>query len=619
MFANSISDTSRCSQLKDLDNIKTFGFRGEALSSIGSSSLLTITSRHRDYKSTDTVRVHYSQRIASHPAFEKMTNSGTVVTVNNLYSNIPVRYKHIQSIPVQNQIRDVKLVLEYLAMTARSIGISMYDENTGSRILSISSLGENSTMTREVQVLRAVHDETFISCWKEVSATSLPFSVTGIISTVAKHGNYAQFITLNRRKLQVPELQSSISKLFRQSGFGAGEKRIPRKRKLTIDEAKLYPVYVFKVTGPVSGYDLIQEPSKSIVKAESIGIISKMILEVVNSFLISQGYSGAGSKKEGPKRNNEPAGVNTDGANKLVLSKVRSSKDDPKEVQGRLVMPITKKSLEKKLDEAFKILEPRTSSISNNAPVECCIPQLRNKATNIDLKHQSPFFTGFSRTEELKLLKGTLSSCEVVAQVDNKFVMAKIKIDSYQSPVLMLIDQHAADERIRVEMLIADFFNQCSVKPPELLPQSCEISLSDSEADLFQSYKESVHQWGIKYKWVGANAIQVTHVPSVIWKYCTAKNDFLKGMIVGYIYDLEEGRAAKLNLSVQEAEWPLMIRACPSKLIDVLNMTACRGAIKFGDKLTIDECHNLVAKLSRCKFPFQCAHGRPAVFPLARL
>ena len=96
--------------------------------------------RHRDYKSTDTVRVHYSQRIASGPAFEKMTNSGTVVTVNNLYSNIPVRYKHIQSIPVQNQIRDVKLVLEYLAMTARSIGISMYDENTGSRILSISSL-----------------------------------------------------------------------------------------------------------------------------------------------------------------------------------------------------------------------------------------------------------------------------------------------------------------------------------------------------------------------------------------------------------------------------------------------------------------------------------------------
>lgn len=40
------------------------------------------------------------------------------------------------------------------------------------------------------------------------------------------------------------------------------------------------------------------------------------------------------------------------------------------------------------------------------------------------------------------------------------------------------------------------------------------------------------------------------------------------------------------------------------------------GAIKFNDSLTRDECYSLVASLSTCQLPFQCAHGRPSIAPL---
>lgn len=40
------------------------------------------------------------------------------------------------------------------------------------------------------------------------------------------------------------------------------------------------------------------------------------------------------------------------------------------------------------------------------------------------------------------------------------------------------------------------------------------------------------------------------------------------------------------------------------------------GAIKFNDSLSRDECHSLVASLSSCQLPFQCAHGRPSIAPL---
>ncbi|CAL1527582.1 unnamed protein product, partial [Lymnaea stagnalis] len=43
---------------------------------------------------------------------------------------------------------------------------------------------------------------------------------------------------------------------------------------------------------------------------------------------------------------------------------------------------------------------------------------------------------------------------------------------------------------------------------------------------------------------------------------------------------------------------------------------ACHGAVKFGDKLTLEECEDLVSALKSCDLPFQCAHGRPSVTPL---
>lgn len=43
---------------------------------------------------------------------------------------------------------------------------------------------------------------------------------------------------------------------------------------------------------------------------------------------------------------------------------------------------------------------------------------------------------------------------------------------------------------------------------------------------------------------------------------------------------------------------------------------ACRGAIKFGDMLTLPQCRDILSKLTQCKLPFQCAHGRPTMLPL---
>lgn len=57
----------------------------------------------------------------------------------------------------------------------------------------------------------------------------------------------------------------------------------------------------------------------------------------------------------------------------------------------------------------------------------------------------------------------------------------------------------------------------------------------------------------------------------------------------------------------------------PEYLNNILKSKACRNAIMFNDILSVEECKDLINKLSECNYPFMCAHGRPTLHPLYSL
>lgn len=57
----------------------------------------------------------------------------------------------------------------------------------------------------------------------------------------------------------------------------------------------------------------------------------------------------------------------------------------------------------------------------------------------------------------------------------------------------------------------------------------------------------------------------------------------------------------------------------PEYLHNILKSKACRNAIMFNDELSIEQCKELILKLSECNYPFMCAHGRPSIHPLFSL
>jgi DNA mismatch repair protein MLH3 len=251
-----------------------------------------------------------------------------------------------------------------------------------------------------------------------------------------------------------------------------------------------------------------------------------------------------------------------------------------------------------------------------------------------------------------KISKYALKQAKVISQIDNKFILVNLctsgnsgagcEGDSNES-LLVIIDQHAADERIRIEALIEDL---CS--PPADLHGTSEslintlmldrpptFEISSREHQLFQIHRHHFSSWGILFDLksgdtkskkattqVSIHRIEVRSLPSSITERCKTEPRLLINLLRTELWKCAES-PPQSPLSPytfkQQKSWIHRIHNCPQGLLDILNSRACRSAIMFNDVLTLEQCETLVTKLANCVFPFQCAHGRPSLVPLVDL
>lgn len=233
-----------------------------------------------------------------------------------------------------------------------------------------------------------------------------------------------------------------------------------------------------------------------------------------------------------------------------------------------------------------------------------------------------------------KLWKQHLQGAEVVAQVDRKFILTKLPASSVSgiqdTTALTLIDQHAADERCRVERLFIELltsesgdFGEVQTIPVEPIMFEAPVS----EKPLLKRYRKYFRLWGVDYRIEQAAnklCVFIHLLPVLIAERCRTEPSLATDLIRGEIWKCEESgnklgsTTAHLNLNPGKTttSWVERLSGCPQGIIDLLNSRACRTAIMFNDALSIPECQRLVAQLAQCAFPFQCAHGRPSMVPI---
>ncbi|RLM01204.1 hypothetical protein CFD26_107615 [Aspergillus turcosus] len=239
-----------------------------------------------------------------------------------------------------------------------------------------------------------------------------------------------------------------------------------------------------------------------------------------------------------------------------------------------------------------------------------------------------------------RLRKSHLATADIIAQVDRKFILAKLADGRSSRSVLVLIDQHAADERCRIESLFGEMFvdGHRQVQTIRIDPIAFDIPLM--EATLFGKHADFFASWGVGYsverKSSARAALVVVHsLPTLIAERCRVEPNLVRDLIRGELWKNEENGRGALALSDRRAQrskihrdesgcetedsWVERLESCPQGIIDLLNSRACRTAIMFNDVLTAEECESLIGRLARCVLPFQCAHGRPSMIPILDL
>ncbi|XP_063649792.1 DNA mismatch repair protein Mlh3 isoform X1 [Pan troglodytes] len=276
-----------------------------------------------------------------------------------------------------------------------------------------------------------------------------------------------------------------------------------------------------------------------------------------------------------------------------------------------------------------------------------------------------------------RFTKGMIHSMQVLQQVDNKFIACLMSTKTEENGeaggnLLVLVDQHAAHERIRLEQLIIETGRSCSRKgkpsgairlcgQPTYVPGNPHYSPLSSKQHLLTtgtlpcsseySYEKQQAQGSGRKKLLSSTLIPPLEITvteeqrRLLW--CYHKNLEDLGLefafpdtsdslvLVGKVplcfvereaNELRRGRSTVTKSIVEEfiREQLELLQTTggiqgtlPLTVQKVLASQACHGAIKFNDGLSLQESCRLIEALSSCQLPFQCAHGRPSMLPLA--
>lgn len=227
-----------------------------------------------------------------------------------------------------------------------------------------------------------------------------------------------------------------------------------------------------------------------------------------------------------------------------------------------------------------------------------------------------------------RFTKEMIHSMQVLQQVDNKFIACLMSTKTEENGeaggnLLVLVDQHAAHERVRLEQLIIDSYEKqqpqgfgrkkllSSIVSPPL-----EITVTEEQRRLLRCYHKNLEDLGLEIVFpdtsdslVLIGKVPLCFVEREANELRRGRSTVTKGIVEEFIREQVEllqttgGIQGTLPLTVQK----------------VLASQACHGAIKFNDGLSFEESCRLIEALSWCQLPFQCAHGRPSMLPLANI
>lgn len=540
--------TSKIYETTDLFNINSLGFRGEALASIGSVSKVRVESMTEDDDSRHFIEIEGSKIIEEGLTQAKI---GTTVEVNSLFYNTPARLKHLKTI--KTELSHSLKFIQNIALAYPNIRFKL--THNGQEIF--ASHGNDNLQ----QVIASVYQPALARDLIPIQSESDDFLINGFISKPTLTRTSKQYIhwIINGRSVKSYMLDEVLIKAY--------------GRQLMIGR---YPIAIIRIQLDPRLVDVNVHPTKQTVRLSKEDELSELITQAVHRTLdvVNPIPSLEESDLPNVNRNN----TNYDPVQFNFTQKTLSTNNEPnrgQDTEPEAKLTDYKEQLQNALNNNGS---NRSSSIGE--PTE--VNYQRSEPTNetIQTTDFDPSTTNKQPVEESKRYSLDFYSLRYVGQIHGTYLIAENETGFY------LIDQHAAQERIRYEDLMNEEVD-VSIQQQLLMP--IIINFTTSEMEIISELEEQFEKLGLYLELMGPTSYKLESYPD--WLYYEE--------VEGLVTDLVELLNKQPNLTVQELKERSII------------MQSCRGAIKANHYLDDKQAIALIHGLDGLEDPYHCPHGRP--------
>ncbi|WP_081107279.1 DNA mismatch repair endonuclease MutL [Gluconobacter potus] len=522
------------SKLQDerLVQIRTLGFRGEALPSIGASARLSITSRTPESDTAWCIRVDGGVITPPQPASGPV---GTRIVVTDLFFATPARRKFLKSARVESG--HAESVMRRLALSAPHCAMRvLLDDKV------LFDLPEQSPITRAASVLDTTPD-TLIPLDEQRGAVRLSGFACGPARTRATGSG--QFILVNNRPVTDPMLRTAIRVAYRP-----------------VIERGRFPVMALHLTVPLERLDVNVHPAKTELRFADEAEIRSLVIGGLGRAL-GHGSNGGG-------------GIHASfGSRPSIVYPPRPP--EPREAPASV-------PLQGSLPTGYA---PRSS------PLPDATPSLARPG----FAETDPAFAPAARApQQPEALDPAFPLGAAIAQVFDTYILALAPDGD-----LVLVDQHAAHERLTHERLREQYANGGTLRSQALLlPEVVDLPRREAEALMAQA--EDLSKLGIDLESFGPGSVLLRSVPALL-----GAQD-----IQGLLKDIADELASDPDLDAASTG------SFSHHLDAILARMACHGSIRAGRRLKPEEMDALLREMELTPRANTCSHGRPTWLKLTR-
>ena len=590
--------TSKITKSDDLFALHTLGFRGEALASIAAVSKLTLTTKSI-HEESGTRAVNEGGEIKG--ITEAASPQGTTIVARELFYNTPVRLKFLKKPTTEaSKVAEViaRLILAHPDVSFRLI-------HNGKQIYASSGNGD-------------LRSAVFSLYGRETASAMIPVKSEGSVSVNGLVGVGLQARSNRARQTFIVNGRTIRSQVLTQALEDGCRERV------TIGH---YPICVLNIDMPTNTVDVNVHPNKLEVRFSDEHLVYENVCgAVADSFSVSPLKSAPHMTltREVPQTTLNPSVVQvidtqTESGIEQARGQTKTEARQPviKTINIQINPPKQEESVQQQT-ETDKPTQQQQADFTSFVTQYFGGAALRE---NVVPGRQEPL--GFAKlNDRLAEQSETAGEAEAIEtqRAEKKpeavqqellpkqeantlgdelsgYSMVGVAFDTYiilqNQKQLIMIDQHAAHERILYEKLMREIDAGVG---SQLLMVAQVVHVTPQDAVKIEAYREDIQAAGFDIEPFGDDAYQIRAVPNVL--------------------GVPQTKSAFLDMVDRLGE--LRVLSTAQKRRDAILQMACKKAVKGGDKLTMEEIKPLLVDMLRTNAPPTCPHGRPLVVVLER-